>query len=362
MAENNNDDDSQKTEEPSQKKLEDAFKKGHGVNSKEVTSFLLIIALSIIIYWILPIIMNKSAINLTNFIEHSYEIDLEPGTIGKIIVRAFGLNFILIIGPMIIAIIVIIFSSFIQNQGRFLLSDELIKFDLSRISPIKGLTRLFSKNSLIELIKGIIKIAIVSFVCYLVVLSEINKIKNSHEQSIANIMALLLKLVVDMMLAVCVIMAIIAALDYLYQYFEFMKEMKMSKFELKEEHKQTEGDPQIKAKLKRIRMDRAKKRMMSSVPKADVVIINPTHFSIALQYNEATMNAPIVIAKGINEIALTIREIAKKHQIPLVENASLARDLYKEVQIDKEIKLEHYKAVAEIIRYIYNLRKKRSRL
>jgi flagellar biosynthetic protein FlhB len=138
-----------------------------------------------------------------------------------------------------------------------------------------------------------------------------------------------------------------------------MKSMRMSKFEIKEEYKQTEGNPEIKAKLRRIRMERARKRMMAAAPKADVVIINPTHFSVALQYDEDTMNAPTVIAKGMDEIALKIREIAKEHKIPLVENAPLARTLYKEVEIDKEINLEHYKAVAEIISYIYKLKNKK---
>jgi flagellar biosynthetic protein FlhB len=357
MAED--DDDAQKTEDPSQKRLEDAFKKGQGVNSREVTNFLLILVLSVTISWMIPGIMSKSSINLSNFIEHAHDIEVEQENLGKIMIRAFGFNFMLILGPMLLIIIAIIFSSFMQNQGRFMLSEEVIKFDLSRISPLKGLGRLFSKNSLVEFLKSVAKILVVSTVCYLSVVSEINKIRNIHEQSIAAIMALLLKLVADMMLAVCVILAIIAALDYLYQYFEFMKSMRMSKFEIKEEYKQTEGNPKIKAKLRRIRMERARKRMMAAVPKADVVIINPTHFSVALQYDEDTMNAPTVIAKGMDEIALKIREIAKEHKIPLVENAPLARTLYKEVEIDKEINLEHYKAVAEIISYIYKLKNKK---
>jgi flagellar biosynthetic protein FlhB len=213
-------------------------------------------------------------------------------------------------------------------------------------------------QSVVEFVKGIFKLIIVSLVAYNSIKSELPQLKLSHDLSIAAVLSLTLKLSVKMMIGICISMAIIAALDYLYQRHEFFKALRMSKHELKEEYRETEGSPEIKGKLKSMRMERAKQRMMAAVPKADVIITNPTHFSVALKYDMKKMRAPVVVAKGIDEIALRIREVAKKHDIPLYENAPLARTLYANVELDKEIPVEHYKAVAEIISYVYKLKNK----
>jgi flagellar biosynthetic protein FlhB len=208
-----------------------------------------------------------------------------------------------------------------------------------------------------EFAKNIVKIIVIAIFCMLAIFSELSKIKTIHEHSLYTMLLLLLKIVGNMLLCICIIMAIIAAIDYLYQYYAFMEKMRMTKHELKEELKQSEGNPEIKSRIRRIRLERAKKRMMAAVPKADVIITNPTHFAVAIKYDELSMNAPVVVAKGQDHLALKIREIAKIHKIPIVENKPLARLLYDEAEIDHEISIKHYKAVAEVINYIYNLKR-----
>jgi flagellar biosynthetic protein FlhB len=161
-----------------------------------------------------------------------------------------------------------------------------------------------------------------------------------------------------MMVGICIVMFVIMIADYLYQRYEYMRSLRMSKQEIKDEYRQQEGDPQIKQRIRQIRVERARKRMIAAVPTADVIITNPTHYSVALKYDADKMRAPSVVAKGLDNIALKIREVAKEHNIPLFENAPLARALYATVDIDKEIPAEHYKAVAEIISYVYRLRGK----
>jgi flagellar biosynthetic protein FlhB len=354
------DDDSQKTEDPSERRLEEAFKKGQVVYSKEITNFLMLLVLTFTISWVAPSIMRKTSYNLSGFIEHSHEINVDEGSLGRLLLDVFGQNFLLILLPIAVMVSVSIFSSFMQNQGRFLFTDDPLSPQLDRISPLKGLARMFSMRSIVEFIKSIIKIVIIGTVGYLSVSSQLVKIRTLHENSLSGALSFLLKLSVDMLIAICIVMAIIAALDYLYQHYEFMKSMRMSKHDQKEEYKQTEGSPEIKSKLRQIRMERAKKRMMAAVPSADVIITNPTHFSIALKYEPGVMSAPQVIAKGQDHMALKIREIAKEHKIPLIENPPLARTLYASVDIDAEIPVEHYKVVAEIISYVYNLKGKKS--
>lgn len=162
------------------------------------------------------------------------------------------------------------------------------------------------------------------------------------------------------MVGACCVMFIVAILDYVYQRFEFMKQMRMSKQEIKDEHKQQEGDPLVKSKLRQIRMERARQRMMANVPSADVVITNPTHFAVALKYDTGIMGAPICIAKGVDTVAFRIRELAEELDIPVVENPPLARALHASVDLDEEIPYEHYKAVAEVISYVYRLKGKKA--
>ena len=214
-------------------------------------------------------------------------------------------------------------------------------------------------RSLVEFIKGIIKLAIVACIVYLSLMSDIQDMLIYPQFDIGQIIYKIQQVVNHIMLYVCIFLAIIAVADYSYQRFEYIKSLRMTKEEVKEEFKQAEGSPEIKKKLKSIRLERAQNRMMLDVPDAEVVITNPTHYSIALQYKPKEMNAPILVAKGVDHIALKIREIANDNEVPLIENKPLARALYDNVEIGDEVPTEHYETIAEIISYVYKLKGKK---
>lgn len=352
------DDDAQKTEEPTERRLEEAFKKGKVVFSREVTNFLVLFTFTIFITWFIPYSSKKFSTNFSYYLSNSYQIKMDEGNLGLVFIKIIQDISITVILPFMVTIIVAILSSFLQNQGRFLFSLDILSFDLSKISILKGIKRLFSAKSVVECLKSFFKIILVGIVCYIAIKAELPKVRLLHEYSIIGIINFIFDLSIDILIAVSIIMAAIAALDYLYQSHEFYKSMRMSKQELKDEYKQSEGNPEVKGKLKRLRRERAKRRMMADIPKADVVITNPTHFAVALKYDQGKMRAPNVIAKGQDLIALKIREVAKEHDIPIVEDPPLARALYANVDLDEEIPLEYYETVAKIISYVYKLKNK----
>ncbi len=214
--------------------------------------------------------------------------------------------------------------------------------------------RLFSKQAIANFIKGLLKLALVGAIMTALLWPERHRLESLVAVDPAGMLAITQSLSLDMLGAVVAVLALIAAADYLFQYRQWFERQKMSMRELKEEFKQTEGDPAIKGKIKQIRQARMKKRMMAAVPQASVVITNPTHFAVALQY-ERGMNAPVCVAKGVDALALKIREVAGEHDIPIVENPPLARALHGTVEIDQEVPPEHYQAVAEVIGYVMRL-------
>lgn len=238
-------------------------------------------------------------------------------------------------------------------QIGLLLSTDVIKPDISKISIAKGFGRIFSMRSVVEFLKGLLKMIAIGAVGFTLVAPYLDSVEHSITMSPIDIIYETKSLTIRMMIGILIALLAIALADFLYQRWEFMKQMRMTKQEVKDEYKQTEGDPFIKGKLKQMRMEKARQRMMQNVPKADVIITNPTHFSIALKYDPDTSDAPIVIAKGVDDVAFRIREIAKQHDIILFENPPLARTLYDTVDIDQAIPEELYKAVAEVISYVY---------
>ena len=233
---------------------------------------------------------------------------------------------------------------------------EPLKPKLSKISPLAGIKRLFSKQALANFAKGIIKIVVLGAVMVALLWPQRHRLDGLVSTDILGTLALTKMLALQLLGAVIAILAFVAAADYLFQYRQWYERQKMSVRELKEEFKQSEGDPMIKGKIRQLRMARMRKRMIAEVPKASVVITNPTHYAIALQY-ERGMNAPVCLAKGVDATALKIREVAEEHSIPVVENPPLARALHAVVEIDQEIPPEHYKAVAEVIGYVMKLRR-----
>lgn len=347
-------DESQRTEEPTRKRLEEAAERGQTVTSREATSFFLLFAFTILLGWGAPGLFRKVQLSLSALIERPENFAADDHALGILLVEKLQMCAGILLVPFTVFILAIIISNAVQN--RFVFSLEPIIPKLEKISMMKGLERLFSVRSLAEFGKGILKVIIVAAVAYYAVLPYFSHLKQLPDASPAGTLAFLATTSRRMMLGICLVMFFITAADYLYQRYEFMKSLRMSKQEIKEEYRQQEGDPQIKQRIRQIRVERARRRMMAAVPTADVIITNPTHYSVALKYDQEKMRAPAVVAKGVDNIALKIREVAKEHNIPLFENPPLAQALYATVDIDKEIPTEHYKAVAEIISYVYRLR------
>jgi flagellar biosynthetic protein FlhB len=251
-------------------------------------------------------------------------------------------------------------AAFIANyvQVGFQLSGKAITPKLSKFNIVKGVGRLFSLRSLVELAKTVLKLTIIGTVAYFAVKGEVADILKLYNEDVPYIFLFILKGFLKIFIWVLIVMIVVAVADYFYQKWQHEKDLKMTKQEVKEEHKETEGDPQVKSRIRSLQQQAARKRMMSSVPDADVVVTNPTHLAVAIQYDPLKMNAPKVVAKGAGLVAKRIREIAKEHHIPVVENKELARNLYKTIDIGETIGTEFFKGVAELLAYVYKLKGK----
>lgn len=355
MAEESEDKDS-KTEEPSQKKLEDAIEKGQVANSREVTSFLMLLALTIITTFILPFSAKLVSYDLRSILEHAGDVDITSPTLSKILYETSS-KILLYLVPIFLFIILIIISSSFFQHGQFIFAPDQITPKASRISIFEGFGRLFSFKSVAEFLKGIFKITVTGLIIYVVVMDDIKIMSLYPLMTESEIINELFKVIKDILISITLLMFVISVADFFYQKYEYFKNMMMSRQELKDEYKQTEGSPEIKSKQRQLMQQASKKRMMANVPKADVIITNPEHYSIALKYSYQEMSAPIIVAKGLDLVAMKIREIAKEHDIPIVENPPLARALFL-VELDKPIPVEHYETVAEIISYVFKLKKK----
>jgi len=357
MAEGEEDKDS-KTEEPTHKKIEEAVEKGQVAYSREVTSFLILFFLTLIVIWIIPSIFHNAGSTLRYLLENAGSIPVDQGNTG-IVLSKFLSKFLLYLSPIFIIVLVAApLSSYIQH-GEFIFTAEQLKPQLSRISIVKGFGRIFSIKSLVEFLKSFFKVLLVGSFVYMVIASDVKELSQYQNLSIAGILDQLRQMVNHILICVCVIVCVIAFLDFLYQKYEHHISLKMTKHEVKEEYKQTEGSPEIKQKIRALRREQAQKRIKQTVPKATVVITNPEHYAVALQYDQHTMKAPVLLAKGLDLIAKKIREIADENNIPIIENPPIARALYKDVGIDEEIPIEHYEAVAKIISYVMSLKERK---
>lgn len=347
-------DQSQKTEEPSQKKLEEAHKKGDVVKSRDVAHWFVLLAVLMAVM----ISADTTAARLSNtfvsFLDRPHAIPVEAGQ-GEQLLRHLGY----VVGSALLLPMVLLVGGALAGhlvQHRPVLSGERLKPDITKLSPVKGLKRLFGAANWMEFGKTFAKFIIVGGVVAALILPEASRLDQMMSQGVEDILPLVRHLAIRMLGGVLAIMALLAGLDYLFQYMQRQKKLRMSKQELKDEYKQTEGDPHVKSRLRQIRAERSRTRMMAAVPDATVVITNPTHFAVALKYERDDMDAPKVVAKGVDHLALRIRELAKEHKVPIVENPPLARTLYAAVDVDQEIPGEHYKAVAEVISFVLRLR------
>jgi flagellar biosynthetic protein FlhB len=357
MSEGDSTDESQKTEEPTARRLEEARKRGQIVYSKEVSNWAVLFAATILIAAAGPGIMSELKDVLQVFLSQPHAMSTDGASLTRIVASLMLDVGAILFVPIALLIAAGILSGFVQTGPLF--TFETIKPDLSKISPLKGFERLFSKRSIVEFVKGIAKLVIVSIAGVIALRPYFDNVEQYIMQEMPAALFDMRSLFIRLMIAVLSVLSVIAILDYLYQRFEFMQKMRMSKQEMKEEFKQTEGDPIVKAKLRQIREAKARQRMMQAIPTADVVITNPTHYAVALKYDAKEMNAPILVAKGADLIAENIKKIAKENKVPLIENAPLARALFDSMELEQVIPAEHFKAVAEVISYVFKLKGKK---
>jgi flagellar biosynthetic protein FlhB len=347
--------DNEKTEEPTQKRLDDALKRGDVAKSQEVNTWFILGAGTLVMSNMSGSMSTDLSATMRGLIANAAQIRLDgpalPGLFQKI-----GLEMLAAIAlPFLLLLLAAVAGNMIQH--RLVWSFESLQPKLSKISPMAGMKRLFSKQALANFAKGLVKIVLVGVVLTLLMWPERGHIGALARTDPVAILPLALSLTLKILGAVVAILAVVAAADYLFQYRTWHERQKMSMQEIRDEYKQSEGDPTIKGKLKQIRHARMRKRMIAAVPKATVVITNPTHFAVALQY-ERGMEAPICVAKGVDALALKIRAIATEHAVPVVENPPLARALHATVEVDEAIPAEHYKAVAEVISYVFKMKGK----
>ena len=349
-------DQAQKTEEPTQKKLDDARKKGQVASSREVNTWFMLLAGTIMVM-LAPMAMDDLGTILGRFLSQSHALPVDGPAILHL-GAATMVELAAVMAPVFgMTLIAAIASGFVQHG--FLLSTDKLQPKLQNISLLKGVKRMFSLKSIVEFIKGILKMTIVGAVAFALIEPQMERITSAIYMAPSDILYLLWTLALRMIAGVCAVVTLIAGVDFLYQRFEFHKSMRMSKQDIKDEMKQTEGDPIIKSRLRQLRIEKSRKRMMAAVPEADVVITNPTHYAVALKYTSGEMAAPVVVAKGLDNIALRIRQVAEDSDVPIVENPPLARALHGGVEIDQAIPEDYYRAVAEVIGYVWKLKGKR---
>lgn len=351
MADGDAPDQDQKTEDATPKKLEESREKGQVPHSRELDTWLILLAATILIGTAAPGLMASLAVHLKTYIAMAPQFHQIGGGFYTVFTTAFVELVKIIALPFLILFVVAIMGPLSQVGVMF--APEVIKPDISKLSPIKGFQRLFSLKSIIEFVKGLAKISIISIIIYIILKPYFPGIEHSIGLPPSVFLDELHTLVIKVLVASISVLVVVAIGDVFYQRFDFAKRQRMTKQEVKDEFKQTEGDPYIRSRLKQLRMEKARQRMMANVPKADVIITNPTHYAIALSYNPEEMDAPVLLAKGVDEVAMRIREAATEHKIMIVENPPLARSLYAEVEIDQQIPPEFFKAVAEVISYVF---------
>lgn len=356
MAEGEEQDESQKTEEPTERRLEKAHEEGQSIISKEVTNFFFALSFVLALLLLFPKIAFEISRNLRPFILQSGDLILDHGAISNFIFRQLGTILFYLTLPFSLFMIIGIAIGLLQSWRSISLKTLTPK--INKISPLQGAKRIFSIKSVMDLLKGIIKISLISFSVYWGLKKHILSIESWIWLSLSGLKQTLLLLIKDSFYGILPVLFFLAIFDYYFQRKEFYKKVRMTKQEIKEEFKDTEGNPEIRQKIRKIRQERSQQRMMSGVPSATAIITNPTHYSIAILWNKETMNAPKVIAKGQDFLALKIREVAQRHKVPIFENPSLARAIYYRVEIDQEIPEEHYQAIAEIIKLVMKLKQR----
>lgn len=346
-----------KTEKATDKKRRDERKKGNIFLSKDIITLVSLLGMFFVMKLYFPQMYVGIKKYLIDYINYTAEkSDITNDVVSKLSID-FVMAFVKTAMPLLITSCLLVIVSTVF-QTRLLFSTESLKPKFSRLSPIQGIKRIFSVRSIVEVLKGIIKISIFFVILYNFVEKHIIDFSRLMSVDLMSACAFILDIIIDMVINIGIAFTAVSVLDYFYQWWEYERQMKMSKEEVKEEYKQLEGDPKVKGKIKETQRKMAMSRMMQAVPTADVVVKNPTHFAVALKYDMNKGNAPIVVAKGQDEVALRIIKVAEENGVYVVENRPLARALYSSVELNQEISADYYGAIAEILVYVYKLKKK----
>ncbi|WP_033916882.1 flagellar biosynthesis protein FlhB [Campylobacter sputorum] len=346
--------DDEKTEEPTSKKIEDARKEGNVPKSQDLSGFITLLIALVLVFVMIPFI-GKQLIFLYHYYQGLIGLEFTKELVYQIVITSI-LRTLMMVLPITISVAI---AGVIGNvmQFGFIFTTKPLEFNLNKINPLSGLKKLFSIKKLIESAKIILKVSLVFIIAFYFLLSFVKELPRTLLFTMFSQLLWLREKIMILAAVMLMLFLVISLLDILLVRFQYFKSLRMSKQEIKDEYKQMEGDPQIKSKIRSLQRQMAQRRMMQNIPVADVVITNPTHYAVALRYDKTKENAPIVLAKGVDHLALKIRAIATEHQIPIIENPPLARELYKVCDIEDEIPANLYKAVAEVLSFVYTSNK-----
>lgn len=346
--------DQERTEKATPQKREKARQKGQTAHTRELSTLLILLSATAVFFGAGSWIMGR----LFGVVESSFRslsaVSLEEGGLATLMTRA-AVDIFTILAPILLPLMIAGIAANVLQKG-FMFNMELLSLNLSRLNPLSGIKRLVSAASWGELIKGVFKLSIIGYVAYLTVRSQMDTVPGLINAAPADILFFIAAVSARVILFTCLALLFLTFMDYLFQRWQYERELRMTKQEVKDEMRQREGDPLVKARIRRIQAEIARKRMMQAVAKADVVVTNPTRLAVALHYTPDKMAAPVVVAKGAGFIALKIRETASSHGVPIVENKPLAQALFASVDIGQAIPITLYKAVAEVLAYVYRLK------
>ena len=348
------DDDASKTEEPSERKISKAKEEGDVAVSQDAKSFIMLLGSLFIVWLFIPLMFKWMKTIGTSFVSRATDTHVDAENFVVLLQQAVFGFFKLMGIPFVVFMILGVFASI--SQTGFIYAPKKLEPNWNKLNIFAAIPNFINKQKIVESIKGIIKICVVSILTYFVLKPYIPQTELLPTMDNYAILDYIHHIVVILLFTVTIAVLIIAAGDYAWQKYSHLVKLRMTKQEVKEEYKQMEGDPLIKSKIRQIRMDRARQRMMENVPKADVVIVNPTHYAVALEYKMNEMPAPKVTAKGVDNVALRIKALAEDNDIPIVENPPLARALFASTELDQTIPTEHFQAVAEVINYVMQLK------
>jgi flagellar biosynthetic protein FlhB len=354
MADFNSESDADKTEEPSAQRLEDFRQEGQVAQSRELTSLFVLLACMSTLYLAGPNIISEFMGAVRRLLSECATTTLTPESAGKIMEQVLSICGKIVLPIALAGFVAGVLGSIVQIGFNLTFTPLEPQFD--RINPLNGFQRLFSLGSLVEGLKAVLKLVAVVFVTYLMVKNEILASPAITDMESFQLAGYMTSTAFRLIGGVGLALFVVAALDFAYQKFRYHKSLMMTKQEARQEHKQKEGDPLLKARMRSMQREAARKRMMQAVPKADVIVTNPTHIAVALKYDSDKMAAPRVVAKGADHLAQRIKELGKKNGVPLVENVPLARALHKSVKVGGSVPRALYQAVAEVLAYVYRLR------